>query len=88
MFHPYLLRVMAQEKDTCALVLVGCFGLFNLENRLDEFFVDAGICMLTWWMQKASKTLCDPAHHSDTCRTTEAFIIPSWRNAMPVKRRS
>ena len=34
MFHPYLLRVMAQEKDTCALVLVGCFWLFNLENRL------------------------------------------------------
>ena len=35
MFHPYLLRVMAQEKDTCALVLVGCFWLFNLENKKD-----------------------------------------------------
>ena len=23
---------MAQEKETCALVLVGCFWLFNLEN--------------------------------------------------------
>ena len=36
MFHPYLLRVMAQEKDTCALVLVGCFWLFNLENRFQN----------------------------------------------------
>ena len=33
MFHLYLRCVMAQEKETCALVLVGCFWLFNLENN-------------------------------------------------------
>ena len=42
MFHPYLLRVMAQEKDTCALVLVGCFWLFNLENRIERLLCLSG----------------------------------------------
>ena len=32
--HVLIRAYVAQEKETCALVLVGCFWLFNLENRL------------------------------------------------------
>ena len=31
--HVLIRAYVAQEKETCALVLVGCFWLFNLENR-------------------------------------------------------
>ena len=56
---------------------------------LDELF-DAGYVFFFHVVdaKKNIKCVFSPARHSDACRTTKAFVIPSWRNARPVKRRS
>ena len=44
---------MAQEKETCALVLVGRFWLFNLENTVD--MIQEGVVSRCFFMFKFDK---------------------------------
>ena len=52
--HVLIRAYVAQEKETCALVLVGCFWLFNLENSKDVPSSSTvpkclGICLYTYF---------------------------------------